>query len=92
MKFNNKRIYRHNLSKKDLIGDLKNFPIEVVEVMLDRQMDQQDKIDVTVFQKLKTRDALRGGFHWDTTIEGQSFWLSVIHEEQFDVFFKRYPK
>ena len=92
MKFNNKRIYRHNLSEKDLIGDLKGFPIEVVEVMLDRQMAQQNKIDVTVFQKLKTRDARHGGLHWSTTIEGQDFWLSVIHKEQFDVFFKRYPK
>lgn len=92
MKFNNKRIYKHNLSEKDLIGDLKNFPIEVVEVMLDRQMDQRGKIDVTVFQKLKTINVLRGGFHWNATIEGRNFWLSVIQKEQFDVFFKRYPK
>ena len=92
MKFNNKRIYRHNLSEKDLIGDLKGFPIEVVEVMLDRQMAQQNKTDVTVFQKLKTRDARRGGFHWSITIEGQDFWENVINYMDFELFFKKYPK
>lgn len=80
------------VTKKDLIGDLEHFPIEVVEKMLQRQYEQIGKIDISVFQKYNRSDIQRGGFHWADTIEGHGFWYSVINEEKFDMFFKYYPK
>lgn len=80
------------ITKKDLIGELENFPIEVVEKMLERQYEQVNKIDISVFQKYSRSDIQRGGFHWADTIEGHGFWYSVINEEKFDIFFKYYPK
>lgn len=79
------------VTTKDLIGDLKNFPIEVVEKMLQRQYEQVNKIDITVFQKYSRSDVQRGGFHWADTVEGHGFWYSVINEEKFDMFFTYYP-
>jgi hypothetical protein len=80
------------VTTKDLIGDLKNFPIEVVEKMLEKQYKQVNKKDVSVFQEYKCSDTQRGGFRWENTIEGHEFWSDVIRFENFDRFFERYPK
>lgn len=45
----------------DLIGDLENFPIEVVEKMLEYQYKQLGKINIAVFQKYKNADTRLGG-------------------------------
>ena len=74
----------------DLIGDLVGFPFEVVEKMLDYQINQGNKIDITVFQN--NRNDARNGFCWENTIEGQEFWDNVIRMKRFDRFFERYKK
>lgn len=85
-------IINSNITEKDLIGDLKDFPIKVVEKMLERQVEQGNKKDVTVFQKEKKSHNGLKGFHWDVTKEGVSFWHAIITRKNFDLFFKKYPK
>lgn len=80
------------VTQKDLIKELKNFPIKVVEKMLQRQYEQMGKIDISIFQEYKDSDIQRGGFRWENTIEVHDFWKDVIRYEKFDVFFERYPK
>ena len=80
------------ITKKDLIRELENFPIEVVEKMLQKQYKQANKIDISVFQKNRCSDIQHDGFRWEDTIEGHEFWSKVIRYEKFDVFFERYPK
>jgi hypothetical protein len=80
------------VTTKDLIGDLENFPIEVVEKMLEKQYKQVNKKDITVFQEYNRSDIQRGGFRWENTIEGYEFWNDVIYYKKFDRFFERYPK
>lgn len=74
---------------KDLIGDLENFPIEVVEKMLQMQYKQYGEKDISVFQNNRRSEK---GFLWENTIEGHDFWRRVISCKEFDVFFDRYPK
>lgn len=76
----------------DLIGKIKNFPIEVVEKMVEEQVRQGNKADVTIFQKEVTADTRDGGFVWRITKDGHAFWDEIIHCHKFDVFFARYPK
>ena len=73
-------------------GDLKGFPQEVVEKMLERQVGQGNKKDVSVFERCNGEDYNCGGFDWHRTIEGDDFWDEVIEYQDFNVFFKRYPK
>lgn len=75
------------ITEADLIGDLKGFPIEVVQKMVEERVKQGEKGDVTVFQK-----KANGGFFWDRTFNGFDFWSRVIGCEDFDLFFKEYPK
>lgn len=76
----------------EYVGDIAGFPKEVVERMLDCQVEQGNKRDVTVFERLKNSDKDSLGFQWDGTTEKYIFWFNVIGRRHFDLFFKKYPK
>lgn len=71
-------------------GEIAGFPQEVVEKMLERQVEQGNKIDVTVFEEDKL--CISRAFYWKDSVEGHNFWHEVITERNFDVFFEKYPK
>lgn len=80
------------VEQSDLVGDIENFPIEVVEKMIEEQVKQGNCPNVEVFQNGITTDAHNGGFHWENTEDGYDFWEDVIDNDNFDVFFAKYPK
>ena len=67
----------YKVKKSDLKGQIKNFPIEVVQKMVEKQVHQGNKADVTIFQKDKYEGTYYGGFDWARTIEGEEFWKNV---------------
>ncbi len=81
-----------NVEKSDLVGVIENFPIEVVEKMIEEQVKQGNFPNVEVFQKCATLDDEDGGFTWSQTEDGDEFWEEVIVESNFDLFFKKYRK
>ena len=80
------------VKQEDLIGDIKDFPIEVVQKMVERQVEQGNKSDVTVFQKKAVTDDRGGGFYWSKTEERYDFWHDVIDDKNFKSFFDKYPE
>ncbi len=80
------------ITRADLIGDIENFPIEVVKKMVEEQVRQGNKADVTIFQAASHSDKRCGGFYWGITEAGVSFWHNVIIKRDFDLFFKKYPR
>ena len=82
----------YKVKEEDLIGGLKNFPIEIVQKMLECQIAQGNKEDISVFQRRVVTDKSCGGFSWTKTCEGIEFWKNVIHKKQFGIFFNRFPK
>ena len=79
----------YKVKQSDLIGDIKGFPIEVVQKMVERQVEQGNEADVAVFQKNKDAGSFAGGIDW-SEIEGREFWRDIIMGGNFDVFFQRY--
>ena len=73
-------------------GQLKDFPKEVVERMLECQAEQGNDIDVQIFEDDRTASAINGGFDWKKTIEGSEFWIKVIFYRDFSVFDALYKK
>lgn len=71
-------------------GDIKGFPIEVVQRMVYYQVEQGNKADVEVFQK--ERNSWTRGFLWADTKEGDDFWDAIITDRDFAKFFRRYTK
>ena len=81
---------------KEYKGDIKGFPEEVVEWMLDQQEEQGNKRDIKVFENEKCACFENKGFEWSRTEWGHTFCVNVIIDKKFDVFFERmknvYPK
>lgn len=81
----------YQVKPEDLKGMIEGFPIEVVQKMVDCQVEQGNKADVTIFQKDYDTPEPFGGFNWDRSVEGYDFWYDVTSERNFDLFFKKYP-
>lgn len=79
----------YKVTKADLIGEIERFPIEVVQLMVERQFEHIGYCNVSVFQH--NRSAGGSGFVWVNTPEGRDFWDCVINECDFDRFFDLYP-
>lgn len=84
------KIYK--VVNEDLVGELKEYPLAVVQKMIERQVMQGNPANVKVFQADTTAEQLDGGFEWDVSPEGWDFWNKVIAGMDFNVFFKRYPE
>jgi hypothetical protein len=70
-------------------GDIKDFPKEVVEWMLDNQVKQGNKRDISVFEESRFANKINGGFDWG--IVDSNFCCDVIYKKNFDLFFEKYP-
>ena len=81
-----------NVEKSDLVGGIENFPIEVVEKMIDEQVKQGCRADVKVFQKFPAAGIGENGFDWSVAEDGYDFWEKVIGESNFELFFEIYNK
>ena len=80
------------VEQSDLVGDIMDFPIEVVEKMIEEQVRQGNCPNVEVFQRSVTSEVEGGGFDWYDTDDGMDFWEEVIANSNFELFFKKYPK
>ena len=66
--------------------DIKGFPKEVVDRMLREAEIQGRSITIEVLERSRS-----GGFNFEDTKDGFSFWRKVV-DGDFDLFFEKYPK
>ena len=78
------------ITKKDCIGQLKGYPVRVAQRMVECQVEQGNKPDVTIFQKNSWTSKSAGGFYWEEAKEGHGFWNDIIENKRFDKFFEKY--
>lgn len=81
----------YQVTPEDLTGEIEDFPIEVVQKMVERQYEQIGVCNVRIFQTNNEASSYGGGFNWDTSIEGLEFWNDVIMRYDWELFFSRYP-
>lgn len=73
-------------------GQLKGFPLEIIDKMIEKQVEQGNEANVTVFERnIRAIDRING-FYWGLTLENYDFWCKVINYKRFDTFFEKYPK
>jgi hypothetical protein len=78
--------YFLNLKTKETMkykGQLEGFPEHIVEAMLDEQVRQGNKRDVTVFENFKSESKTSGGFTWADHKLGHEVWKAVIEDKDF---------
>lgn len=76
------------VTKNDLKGEIKYFPIEIVQWMCDQQVAQGNKFNPKVFQESSSSDKEYGGFDWESTDIGMDNCYAIIMDRNFDLFFK----
>ena len=82
---------KYNITKKDLIDDLAGFPLGVVIKMMEEQEKQGNKSDIRIFQRNNAADKWYG-FSWADSDDGTAFWHDIIVEQNFNLFYRKYPK
>ena len=83
---------KYKITKKDMIGNLKGFPVSVVVKMMEEQEEQGNKPDVKVFQKNSDANKYLDGFDWANTEDEWFFWSYIINYRNFSEFYERYPE
>lgn len=81
----------YKVKESDLKGCIEYFPIEIVQKMVERQYEQINKCDVCAFQFDKCAGTHKG-FIWSKTVEGDKFWQDIIMNNNFNLFFAKYPR
>lgn len=71
------------ITKKDLTGQIADFPLKIVEMMVANQAAQGNPPNVRVFQQKVDASYSSGGFSWNKSPEGQFFWSKVINGRKF---------
>ena len=64
-------------------GAIENFPLYVIEAMLDEQVHQGNKRDIKVFQRDAMAPTSSGGFMWSESKQGHPFWEAVIKHRRY---------
>lgn len=82
----------YTVKKSDLKGKIADFPIEVVQKMVDEQVAQGNRPNVEIFQKKPQAEHEYRGFDWNETFDDSVFWNDVINNKKFNIFFAKYPK
>ena len=80
------------VTKRHLVGEIADFPMEVVERMVYEQINQSQKPNPTVFAIKNSAPTGEGGFSWTFTEDGYAFWERVIRKKDWDLFFSKYPR
>ena len=73
-------------------GQIKDFPEHIVEAMLDEQVRQGNKRDVSVFEKNEFSDQSNGGFTWNKAKLSNEIWCDIIINRNFSAFPLQYPR
>lgn len=89
-KNNIKYINKYIVTKDDLKRNIANFPVEIVQTMVDRQVMCYNKPDPSIFAENLYATVDNGGFDWDKTSEGYDFWKDIIVNKNFKKFFEKF--
>ena len=76
----------------DFDGTIKGFPREVVAMMMAEQWNQGNPPNLEVFENYAQNSRGDGGFNWNLSPEGEGFWIQVIDDENWALFYEKYPK
>jgi hypothetical protein len=80
---------KYIVKRKDIIGEITGYPIEIIQAAVDRGVEQGDDANI-VIRGLQCSASL--GFSWAETPEGSRFWERIMCRHKFDIFFQRYPR
>ena len=80
---------RFKVTRKNLTGEIADFPKRVVQAMVDEQVRQGNPADPGVFARKCTAGKSQGGFDWHESRLGRDAWVGSITWKKFYLIPKR---
>lgn len=72
------------VKEKHLVGELKGFPIEIAQKIMDYRKEQYGDSDIKLIQ-----EDIADNLCFEETEEGYDFWYYVIMLKEFDRFLEK---
>ena len=66
----------------------KDLPEEIQKVIALRVVEQGNVYNPNTAVR---KDADSGGFVWEKSVEGYDFWRAILFDNNFDIFYEKYP-
>ena len=79
---------KFRVKKKHLIGEIADFPLRVVQAMVDEQVRQGNPANPSVFARSRITNKLEGGFTWSEAAQEYP-WSEIIWVKKFHLLPKR---
>lgn len=71
---------------------VEGMPYAILNKMLDEQVRQGNEESIKPFVKNRLANKAEGGFNYSDTSDGYDFWSRVLEEENYELFFEKYPE
>ena len=71
---------------------VEGMPYAILNKMLDEQVRQGNEESIEPFVKNRLANKAEGGFNYTDTSDGYDFWIKVLEEENYELFFEKYPE
>ena len=71
--------------KTRILRSYKVIGEKLLKLMCSEQFLQTGKIDPVVFLMNSSANKIDGGFNWDDSILGASFWVNVLYERMYHI-------
>lgn len=78
---------KFGVSENDLIGEIKDLPLEILVYALEEMEYQTGKADLTMLQK----HGILNSINWTESRDGRWLWSKIYHGN-YDEFFREHPK
>lgn len=72
-------------------GQLSGYPKEVISILLTEQVNQNNPINLEVFEKNINSKKSEGGFDWNETEKGEDFFKNLITWKVFSLAYEEFP-
>lgn len=75
-----------NIQEKDLVGDIKDYPMEIITLAMLETRLQRSKFTL----EHMTKSDISGAFSWVNSEDGFDFWDGICNCKDFSEFYKKY--
>lgn len=72
-------------------GQLSGYPTEVISIMLTEQVNQNNPMNIEVFEKNIKANEIEGGFNWKATDKGEDYFKNMITWKVFSLAYNEFP-
>jgi hypothetical protein len=69
----------------------KDLPVEIQKAMLDEKFKQTGSRNPDRFIWNTQASTHGGGFNWGSSKDGSKFWRDILHYNNLEAFFNKYP-